>query len=45
MTVYCDTENCEHNDDGFCRNEKLNINGLFCSSNLLCESENKEGND
>lgn len=42
MTVYCDTENCEYNEDGCCCNEKLCINDMFCNSNRLSESQNKE---
>ena len=41
MTVYCDAENCEYNEDGCCCKEKININGMFCNSNLLKE-ENQE---
>lgn len=45
MTVYCDAENCEYNENGICCKEKLSISDMFCDSNRLCESVNKEEND
>ena len=44
ITVYCNTERCDFNEDGFCVNDKIEIDGMFCVSNLLLpeDTDNKE---
>lgn len=31
MTIYCDSETCLYNENGFCNAEKLTIIGMECT--------------
>lgn len=44
MTVYCDCENCEYWEDGFCYSDRiyLNGNGVCISCIYIEKQDNKE---
>ena len=45
MTVYCDANECEYNEDGcFCKKESISVKDMFCNSNEI-KTEPEENDD
>jgi hypothetical protein len=42
MTIICDSEWCEFNEDGYCEKEKVKIIDMSCASNRYRENENDD---
>lgn len=42
MTVYCNDETCEYNEDGFCYADSINIDGMCLTYREKVESEEEQ---
>lgn len=42
ISIVCDSEWCEYNEDGFCEKEKVSIVNMSCNSNRYREEKGEE---